>query len=298
MTTEHSTCESCSSTSCPAKQQNPEETLDQFLERQALTENLCRIKHKIMVMSGKGGVGKSTVAVNLAMVLANAGKRVGLMDVDVHGPSITGLLGLEGVPVQTRQDRIIPAEVNGIKVMSVGMLLPDRDAAVIWRGPLKNAMIQQFLKDVEWGDLDYLIIDSPPGTGDEPLSVCQLISDATGAVIVTTPQAIAIADVRRSITFCHQLKLPVLGIIENMSGFVCPHCGEEIQIFKQGGGEQLARETNLPFLGGIPLDPGIVTAGDEGASGWLNDSGSPAVKAFQEVVNALEEQVEPSPPEE
>ncbi len=196
-------CDICDSDSCSAKERGQDETADAFLERQALARRMCQIGHKVLVLSGKGGVGKSTVAVNLAFSLANAGKRVGLLDIDIHGPSIPRLLGLGPSAIQGGNDAMRPVEYNDrLKVMSIGFLLPEPDAAVIWRGPLKMSIIKQFLKDVDWGELDYLLIDSPPGTGDEPLSICQLIPDADGAIIVTTPQEIALADVRKSISFC------------------------------------------------------------------------------------------------
>lgn len=240
---------------------------EELLDKQQLQERMSLIGRKILVMSGKGGVGKSTVAVNLAVTLAMQGKRVGLLDVDIHGPSIPKLLGLERNTIHTSDGAVLPVEytVDGhnIHVMSIGFLLDSPDAAVIWRGPLKMGAIKQFLKDVSWGALDYLIIDSPPGTGDEPLSVCQLINGLDGAVIVTTPQELALVDVRKSVTFCRQLRLPVLGVIENMSGLVCPHCGERIDVFSSGGGEKMAGDMGVPFLGRIPIDPEIVKSGDE-----------------------------------
>jgi len=243
---------------------SPPDSLEEFLEQQALEERLQRIRHKILVMSGKGGVGKSTVAVNLAISLALAGRRVGLLDVDIHGPSIPKLLKLDDATIQVKDGAIQPVEKGGLKVMSIGFLLQDRHAAVIWRGPMKMGVIKQFLKDVAWGDLDYLVIDSPPGTGDEPLSVAQLAAPVDGAVIVTTPQDVATADVRRSITFCRQLEVPVLGVVENMSGFVCPKCGTVTDIFKTGGGERMAAEMGVPFLGRIPIDPAVGEACDDG----------------------------------
>ena len=219
---------------------------------------------KLLVMSGKGGVGKSTVAANLAASLALMGKSVGLLDVDIHGPSIPKLMGLENNRPVMDGHAIVPIEVGNLKVMSIGFLLESDRDAVIWRGPMKYGVIQQFLKDVEWGPLDYLVIDAPPGTGDEPLSVAQLIGQPAGAILVTTPQDLAVADVRRSVSFCEKVSLPVVGIIENMSGLVCPHCKEMIPLFKIGGGEALAREMNVPFLGSIPIDPEIVECGDNG----------------------------------
>jgi len=225
------------------------------IEQQQIRQRMIQIKNKILILSGKGGVGKSTVSVNLAISLALAGKKVGLLDIDIHGPSIPKVLNLEGAKIGSDGQDIIPVEMtNNLKVMSIGFLLQGKDSAVIWRGPRKYHMIKQFLKDVQWGTLDYLIIDSPPGTGDEPLSIVQLLENADGAVIVTTPQEVALSDVRKCINFCGQLNLPVLGVLENMSGFVCPKCGEITDIFKSGGGEKMAEEMNVPFLGKIPID--------------------------------------------
>jgi len=273
-----SDCESCKSVSCSAKERRTEESSEEFEERQALMRRLCRIKHKLIVLSGKGGVGKSTVAANLALSLAAKGRRTGLLDVDIHGPSIPRILGLEGYPVESVDQKLLPVPLGEeLKVMSIGFLLRGKDEAVIWRGPLKMGVIKQFLRDVEWGELDYLVVDSPPGTGDEPLSVIQLIQDLDGAVIVTTPQDISIIDVRRSIQFCQTVNTPVLGVIENMSGFICPHCGKTTEIFKSGGGEKMAKEMKVPFLGRIPLDPSIAKACDEGA---------PYIQAFAESISA------------
>jgi ATP-binding protein involved in chromosome partitioning len=259
--------------------------IDQASEQQQLQNRLRSIRHKILVLSGKGGVGKSTVAANLAVTLALAGRRVGLLDVDIHGPSIPKMLRIEDAGVEVVTEGVLrPVDAAGIKVMSIGFLLRHRDDAVIWRGPMKMGVIKQFLKDVEWGDLDYLVIDSPPGTGDEPLSVCQLVEDADGAVIVTTPQDVATADVRRSISFCRQLGMPVLGVIENMSGFVCPKCGEVTDIFKSGGGQRLATEMHAPFLGRIPIDPAVAEACDAGRPFMYQGAGSATAKAFGRVV--------------
>ena len=230
-----------------------------------IQKRLSMIGHKVLVLSGKGGVGKSTVAVNLAVALAAAGKKVGLLDVDIHGPSVPKLLGVEGFPLHGTEESIHPLEIgDNLRVMSIGFLLKENDDAVIWRGPMKFGVIKQFLGDVEWGELDYLVVDSPPGTGDEPLTIAQLISDADGAVIVTTPQDVALIDVRKCINFCRQLSLHVLGVVENMSGFYCPHCGEKTEIFKGGGGRRMAEDMGVPFLGSIPIDPSIVSASDEG----------------------------------
>ena len=264
---------------------------DKFRERQiqqaALRHRMSRIKNKIIVLSGKGGVGKSTIAVNLALALSQAGKKVGLLDVDIHGPSVPKLLSLEGKPTAFRGGAIVPINFEQLKVMSIGFLLRERGDAVIWRGPMKMGVIEQFLRDVEWGELDYLVIDCPPGTGDEPLSVAQLIEGITGAVIVTTPQQLALLDVRKSINFCRQVGVPVLGVVENMSGFVCPKCGEVSEIFKSGGGFKLASEMGVPFLGRIPIDPQVVEAGDSGRPFISSYPESETAKAFNEVMQPV-----------
>jgi Mrp family chromosome partitioning ATPase/NifU-like protein involved in Fe-S cluster formation/predicted Fe-Mo cluster-binding NifX family protein len=282
-----SECGTCSSGDCSAKAVRPGESAQELEERRALQRRMCRIGHKVLVLSGKGGVGKSTVAVNLAVALSLAGRRVGLLDVDIHGPSIPKMLHLEGAPVQGTGEAILPVRLGSLEVMSIGFLLSNRDEAVIWRGPMKMGVIKQFLKDVEWGELDYLVIDSPPGTGDEPLSVCQLIEDADGAVIVTTPQEVATADVRRSVGFCRALSLPVLGVVENMSGFACPKCGEVTEIFQAGGGERMAAEMGVPFLGRVPIDPQIVRSGDQGTPYVHRYAQSPAARAFERVIEPI-----------
>ncbi len=265
----------------------PDREAERRRQQRALADRLSRIRHKVMVLSGKGGVGKSTVAVNLAMALAQGGRRVGLLDVDVHGPSVPRMLGLQGQRVELRGETLVPLEVGGIKVISIGFMLPEQDAAVIWRGPMKMNVIRQFLSDVAWGDLDWLVIDSPPGTGDEPLSVVQLVEGADGAVLVTTPQEVALADVRKSINFCRQLDLPVLGVVENMSGLGCPHCGEVIQVFGTGGGERMAREMGVPFLGRVPIDPAVVEACDAGTPLIRRGAAGPTAKAFERVAGPL-----------
>ncbi|QLA19073.1 iron-sulfur cluster carrier protein MrpORP [Desulfolutivibrio sulfoxidireducens] len=254
-------------------------------EDKRLNQALCRIKRKIVVLSGKGGVGKSTVAANLAAGLALEGKKVGLLDVDVHGPSIPRLLKLTGIQPGLEGDMMLPVEWNwNLKVMSLGFLLPDSDEAVIWRGPVKGGVIKQFLENVAWGDLDYLVVDCPPGTGDEPLSVMQLLGTKAQALIVTSPQAVALDDVRRSVTFCRRLDNPVLGIVENMSGFVCPDCGATHNIFSTGGGEVLAKDMGVPFLGRIPIDPSVASAGDAGEAFLAIKGQSPSALAFKDVV--------------
>ena len=261
------------------------EELHRLREQINLQENLLWVTHKIVVLSGKGGVGKSSVAVNLAVALSLQGKKTGLLDVDLHGPSIPILLGLEKQSITPSSSRIAPVSYNeNLKVMSIGLLLQNQDEAVIWRGPAKHGFIQQLLASVEWGDLEYLIVDCPPGTGDEPLSVVQLMEGASGGIIVTTPQDVALTDVRKSITFCRQVKLPVIGVVENMSGFICPHCGETADIFKSGGGRDMADDMNVPFLGRIPLDPIWVRAGDEGKPFVEHQTDSPAARAFYGIV--------------
>lgn len=255
-----------------------------------LENALARIGRKIVVMSGKGGVGKSTVAVNLAMALAQAGKSVGLLDVDIHGPSVPTMLHLEGARFGTEGGRILPVEAHGIKVVSLGFLLDSPDSAVIWRGPMKIGVIRQFLADVAWGDLDYLVIDAPPGTGDEPLTVCQLLKQGAGAgaVVVTTPQAVAAADVSKSLNFCGQMGFPVVGIVENMSGFVCPHCGKVTPIFSKGAGDDLASKYGVPLLGSIPIDPVVCACGDSGLPFVSGTAESPTRNAFADIVGQIE----------
>lgn len=255
------------------------------IEQQQIRQRMAKVKHKILVLSGKGGVGKSTVAVNMAISLALAGRKVGLLDIDIHGPSIPKVLNLEDKPVNAKGETLLPVEMSeNLKVMSLGFLLQEKDLAVVWRGPRKYHMIKQFLKDVDWGDLDFLIIDSPPGTGDEPLSIVQLLEDCTGAVIVTTPQDMSLDDVRKGITFCRNLNVNVLGVIENMSGFVCPECGKRVDIFKSGGGEKMAKEMDVPFLGRIPIDPKIVEACDSGSPYISEYKDSRAAQAFNQSI--------------
>jgi len=240
-----------------------------------------------MVMSGKGGVGKSSVAVYLALMLAQRGYEVGLMDIDLHGPSIPRMLGLEGLLGITPEQEIVPHRYKrNLKVVSIESLLQERDAAVIWRGPIKHGVIKQFIADIEWGDLDYLIIDCPPGTGDEPLSIAHLIPEAQ-AVIVTTPQEIALADVRKSINFCRKVNLNILGLVENMSGLHCPECGKFIPIFRTGGGEKTAKEMNVTFLGSFPFDPAVVEGGDAGQPILGKKPDDPFIKAVENVVDKI-----------
>lgn len=253
-----------------------------------LKKKMGRIKNKLVVMSGKGGVGKSTVAANLAAALAMKGMQVGLLDIDVHGPTIPRLLSLSDEKPHIEKDYIEPVPWGkNLWVMSLGFMLPDNKEAVIWRGPVKMALIRQFLQDVAWGDLDYLVVDCPPGTGDEPLSVLQLLGNEAKAVIITTPQAVAVDDVRRSITFCREMQVPILGLLENMSGYACPECGEHLDIFNSGGGKLLAAEMNVDFLGSIPLDPEIVRSGDEGYIYVKTHPESPAAQAMLSVARNM-----------
>ncbi|MEN6332399.1 MAG: P-loop NTPase [Smithella sp.] len=284
---DNSTDDSCSDTSCLAAKQHEGESQKDFLDRRRLQAKLCRIKHKIVVLSGKGGVGKSTVAVNLATALMLSGLRVGLLDVDISGPSIPTMLGLENASLKGSSDGLFPVELGDMKIMSPGFLLQNPDDAVIWRGPMKMGIIRQFLTDVEWGDLDYLIVDAPPGTGDEPLSLCQLIQPLDGAVIVTTPQKVAAMDVRKAISFCRQVSVPVLGVVENMSGFVCPKCGEITQIFPAGGGYKTAADMKVPFLGAIPMDPAIAHAGDAGRAFIHYFAESPTAQIMKIILDAI-----------
>jgi len=252
-------------------------------------KNMERIKYKIMVMSGKGGVGKSTVAANLSVALQLKGYSVGLLDADIHGPNIPKMLRIEEGQLSAFGGGIFPVNLSpNLKVVSMAFLLQNRDTPVIWRGPIKIGVIEQFLGDVIWGDLDYLCADLPPGTGDEPLSIAQLIPGVTGVVIVTTPQDVALLDSRKAVNFAKKLHIPVIGIIENMCGLVCPHCGKKIDLFKIGGGEKASFELGVPFLGRIPIDPAIVTSGDAGKPFLLEDPDSEAAKAFKHVIENIE----------
>ncbi|HPH49930.1 MAG: Septum site-determining protein MinD [Deltaproteobacteria bacterium ADurb.Bin072] len=271
----------------PAKEKQEEE--------QKLSERLSRIRHTIMVMSGKGGVGKSTVAANLAAGLARQGYAVGILDGDIHGPNIPKILGVEGRPLRGDDGgNMLPIEVyKNLSVVSVGNLLENQDQPIIWRGPMKHSIMRHFLANVAWGELDFLIVDLPPGTGDEPLSIAQLIRDAKAgmapyALVVTTPQDVALLDSRKSVEFARTLDLKMLGIIENMSSFSCPHCGHAIDLFKVGGGERAAIDLKVPFLGAVPIDPKVVKDTDEGKPFMLYDMSCAAGMAFQRIVEKIE----------
>jgi ATP-binding protein involved in chromosome partitioning len=257
-------------------------------QQQRADERMKKIKNKLLVLSGKGGVGKTTVAVNLAWALSKKNMKVGILDVDIHGPNVPKMLGLEGTQLASAGEVIEPASAgNNLKVVSMAFLLGSPDVPVIWRGPLKMTAIRQFLSDVNWGELDYLIIDAPPGTGDEPLSVCQLIKDITGAIIVTTPQEVSLIDVKKSISFIKKLAVPLIGIVENMSGFICPGCGKATDIFKTGGGKRIAEELNIPFLGSIPLEPKIVETSDMGKPFMDLKSKSESKQKFEKIVENI-----------
>ncbi|MCK9632234.1 MAG: Mrp/NBP35 family ATP-binding protein [Methanoregula sp.] len=254
------------------------------------------VKHVILVLSGKGGVGKSTVSVNLAFALANHGKMVGLLDLDFHGPNIPKMLGIEDQRPAVLANAIEPVHVTGnLGVISMAFLLPDTSSPVVWRGPMKMIAIQQFLAEVNWGALDYLVVDLPPGTGDEALTIAQLAPNVRGAVIVTTPQDVAVMDATKAAKFIEKLELPVIGVIENMSGMVCPHCGEIVNLFSVGGGKKAAEDLGVPFLGAIPLDPEMVKAGDEGRPYILRHADSPTWKAVDSVMERLVAEIESEP---
>ncbi|WP_012624820.1 P-loop NTPase [Desulfovibrio falkowii] len=285
-------CSSCSSSSsCPSatgkggdgKCSDPVARQDKII-----ADRLGHIRHKLFVMSGKGGVGKSSVTVNTAAALARRGFKVGILDVDLHGPSVPNLLGLKStVEMDPGGELMLPATYNeNLSVISMDSLLQDKDQAILWRGPKKTAAIRQFISDVKWGDLDFLLIDSPPGTGDEHMTVMQSIPDAL-CVVVTTPQEISLADVRKAINFLQYTNSNVLGVVENMSGLVCPHCHQEIDLFKKGGGEDLAKRYGLKFLGAVPLDPTTVVAADRGVPVVYLESESPAKAAFLQLADAI-----------
>jgi ATP-binding protein involved in chromosome partitioning len=272
---EGQTCGTCSSAGCDGADQ--ERHMDDLL-----AARLSHIKHRIAVMSGKGGVGKSTVAVNLAVALASTGARVGILDADVHGPNVPKMLGLNGSQPLVGEDGPVPIEaLENLKVMSMAFMLPDEDTPIVWRGPVKHTVFKQFLAEVNWGPLDYLIVDLPPGTGDEPLSIAQLLGESLWALVVTTPQDVALLDSRKSVVFAHNLNMNLLGIMENMSGFICPHCGDRIDLFKTGGGKRSAEELGVPFLGAIPIDPNVVIGGDSGVPITLHDPKSAPAEAFR-----------------
>ena len=253
----------------------------------AVDSSLKKIKNKYIVLSGKGGVGKTSTSVNLSMALANKGFQVGIMDVDLHGPDVPRMLGLKGMLDLSKNNKLNPIQYSdNLKVVSIESMIANKDDAIIWRGPLKYSAIRQFIGEVEWGELDFLIIDSPPGTGDEPLTVAQTILDAK-AIIVTTPQEVSLADVRKSISFCRTVKMDILGLIENMSGFSCPHCNKMVDLFGSGGGEKTAGTAGIPFLGRIPFDPNVVSCGDNGVSIQEKYADTTVARAFIELAEKI-----------
>jgi len=273
---------------CPSqnKQKSQEDQQEEMIKT-----SLSRIKNKIFVLSGKGGVGKSSVSANLAAILAKKGFKTGLMDVDLHGPSIAQMFGMTELLDISENKLLLPKLVGeNLKVVSIQALMQDKDQAIIWRGPAKSGMIKQFVGSVDWGDLDFLIIDAPPGTGDEPLTVVQTIKDAK-AVVVTTPQEVALADVRKSISFCKTVKMETLGLVENMGPFKCPHCNEIIELFNSGGGKRTAENEGITFLGSIPFDLEVVKSGDAGVPIVMENSDSIFSKAFEVVVANIMKQL-------
>jgi ATP-binding protein involved in chromosome partitioning len=263
-----------------------------YEEEKLLKIRMSKIKHKIAVISGKGGVDKSVTTVNLAIAFALHGHShsVGILDADIHGPCIPKMLGMRGQQLQVGPPGAFPAlGPLGLKVVSMDFLLSSDDAPVVWRGPLKMIAIRQFLSEIVWGELDFLLVDLPPGTGDEPLSVMQFIPDMDGVIVVTIPSEVSQVVVRKAVTFARELKVPIIGIIENMSGLICPKCGAEIDVFKIGGGQKISEELKVPFLGKIPLDPRICDDSDRGMPFIVGHPDSPAAKAFMEIVKRIEE---------
>ncbi|MGD9730576.1 MAG: P-loop NTPase [Desulfamplus sp.] len=273
---------------CPSENKQAKQLEEQ---EQMIKSSLAKIKHKIFVLSGKGGVGKSSVSANLAASLASKGFKTGLMDVDLHGPSIAQMFGMTKLLDVSADNLLLPQNIGeNLKIVSIQALMQDKDQAIIWRGPAKTGMIKQFVGSVEWGDLDFLIIDAPPGTGDEPISIVQTIPEAK-AVIVTTPQEVALADVRKSISFCRTVKMETLGIVENMGPFKCPHCDKVIELFKSGGGEATAKKEGLTFLGSIPFDMEVVSSGDAGVPLITKDKTSNFAKSFEIIVENITKQL-------
>lgn len=278
-----STCGTCDSDKASSMASKLQDTM--------IESSLSKIKHKLLVMSGKGGVGKSSISANIAVGLAKRGFKVGLMDVDLHGPSIANMMGISGL-LNITEDRFVIPKTYGdnLKVVSMQSLMQDRDQAVIWRGPAKTGVIRQFIADVQWGELDFLVIDSPPGTGDEPLSVAQTVPDAK-TVVITTPQDVALSDVRKSINFCRTVNLEILGLLENMGPFPCPSCGKTIELFKSGGGEVTAKKMEVFFLGTIPFDPKVVKACDNGMPILSEKESSGFSKALDDIIKKIIERL-------
>ena len=273
--------------------------MDAGISREERTKQIeqrtSKIKNKIMVFSGKGGVGKTTVTVNLAAALAEKGRKVGILDADIHGPNVPLMLGVEGLETESSCKGIHPVEAkigkHKIKIMSLSFFI-EKDSPVIWRGPMKIGLIQQFLTDVNWGELDYLIIDLPPGTGDEALTIAQSIPNVTGSIIVTTPQEVSLLDSRKAAAFSKKLNIKILGIIENMSGFICPHCKKEINLFPSGAAEKAAHDLQINILGKIPTDPSVAQDSDAGTPFIVQHPSSEAAKAFKKIVEKIQAKIE------
>ncbi|MDD3473792.1 MAG: Mrp/NBP35 family ATP-binding protein [Syntrophaceae bacterium] len=279
-------CGGCSSSATCSAETQRKHTEDRS------SQKLAKIKYRIAVMSGKGGVGKSTVAVNLATSLAELGYKVGIFDGDVHGPNVPKMLGVDHIAPVISSDGLTPVNTpDGIKVISMGFLVQDNDTPIAWRGPMKHTLFQQFIADVDWGELDYLVIDLPPGTGDEPMSIAQLMGKPLWTVIVTTPQDVALLDSRKSVVFARTLEMNILGIVENMSGMSCPHCGGTIDLFKTGGGLRASIELEAPFLGAIPIDPQIVHGGDSGTPLTIADPNSNSSRIFAEIAKKITDMI-------
>ena len=279
-------CDSCSSSSSCSDAKKAME-----MQNAKIRENMGKIKHKIAILSGKGGVGKSTVTVNLAATLSAMGKKVGILDGDIHGPNIPKMLGVEDIQPFADENGIYPITTpEGIKTMSISYFLPDKNTPVIWRGPKISGAIRQFLSDVVWGELDYLLIDTPPGTGDIQITIMQSIPDIDGVIIVTTPEEVAVLDARKSITMAKTTNIPIIGIVENMGGFVCPHCNKVVDIFGKGGGEKAAKELDVEFLGRIPLDIKAREASDKGIP--MVNLDCTATKEFKKIVEKVVEKIE------
>ena len=281
-----SSCGSCDGGCCDTCGEDCADRTSEKPAPQTLPSGADSIQKRILVLSGKGGVGKSTVAVNLAMGFAFNGLRTGLLDVDIHGPSVPKLLGLEREKLRTEGQSLLPVPMGGLKVLSLGFALQP-DEAAIWRGPMKAGVVEQFVKQAQWGELDVLVVDCPPGTGDEHLSILQALGRVDGAVIVTTPQDLAVLDARKAVTFCRTAGIPLLGVVENMSGFTCPSCGTSTPVFRTEGGLRMAKELKIPFLGALPIDPEIGEAGDAGQPRLYRELGFGARKAFQPVLQSL-----------
>ena len=274
----------------PVDFKKPEKTKEEI----RIEANLDRIKHKLIVISGKGGVGKSTVAVNVAYGLASQGYKVGILDVDIHGPSIAKMLGIEGKKLVMKAKGEFPEPIkvtDNLYALTIATLVDNPDDPIIWRGPIKITVIKQFMQDIQWPQLDYLIVDSPPGTGDEPLSVVQTLKKVDGSIIVSTPQDIALLDARKTIKFSQKMNVPIIGIIENMSTFVCPHCGEKTDIFAGLGIEKAASDFNIDVLGKIPIDVNIVKSGDSGKAYLKNHKTQASAKEFQKIISKIAEKM-------